>query len=113
MNRKFAIYCLKNVNKFSLHMFVVYLCISVHFYQLAAIAMVGGTIWILVEWVFISDVMENQLFRAGVWLVVIGGGLILVFVPISGCCGAIRESKCLLLFVSIIIHVCNIKIIIN
>ena len=69
-------------------------------FQLATIAMVGGTIWILIEWTFISDVMENQLFRAGVWLVVIGGGLILLFVPISGCCGAIRESKCLLLFVS-------------
>ena len=69
--------------------------------QLIGCALVGVGIWVLVDKKFKDLSAESEfavLQYAGVALIVIGG--IIMMVGFFGCCGAIRESQCLLVMVS-------------
>ena len=64
----------------------------------------------------LSSILGNDLYQVAAY-VLIGTGALLVILSICGCCGAHRESKCMLGFVSIpirilrnvIINSCNIR----
>lgn len=64
--------------------------------------MVGLGIWVLVDDSF-KDLAASKNFEAlqfgGVALIVVGG--VIMVVGFFGCCGAIRESQCLLVMVGI------------
>lgn len=62
--------------------------------------MLGVGIWVLVDPTgFREIVAANPLLFTGVY-VILAMGAMLFLLGFLGCCGAIRENKCLLLFVS-------------
>ncbi|XP_015248742.1 PREDICTED: tetraspanin-16 [Cyprinodon variegatus] len=77
---------------------------------LAGIAILGVGIWVKVDSGSIFNFLEeiedvppeiNQVLNVGYLLIAIGG--VLVIIGFLGCCGAIRESKCMLMLFFIII----------
>ena len=60
----------------------------------------GVGVWVLVDPMgFREIVAANPLLFTGVYVILAMGGM-LFLLGFLGCCGAIRENKCLLLFVS-------------
>ena len=70
------------------------------FLQLIGCALVGMGIWVMVDDGF-KDLADSSEFAslqyAGIGLIVVGS--IIMLVGFFGCCGAIRESQCLLVMV--------------
>lgn len=67
--------------------------------QLGGSFLLGVGIWVLVDPTgFREIVAANPLLFTGVYAILIMGGM-LFLLGFLGCCGAIRENKCLLLFV--------------
>lgn len=63
--------------------------------------MLGIGIWVMVDPTgFREIVAANPLLITGAYILLAMGGL-LFLLGFLGCCGAVRENKCLLLFVSI------------
>ena len=56
----------------------------------------------------VSTVLGNDLYQVAAY-VLIATGALLVIMSICGCCGAHRESKCMLGVVSIAIHLRQMK----
>ncbi len=80
----------------------IFCCLN---FQCIALAMIGGSIFILVEKAFISVIVNNLLMTVSVWLIIAACGLVILSVPFCGCIGAVKESKGLLMAVSIhLIH---------
>lgn len=68
--------------------------------QLGGACLLGIGIWVLVDPTgFREIVAANPLLITGVYTLLAMGGL-LFLLGFLGCCGAVRENKCLLLFVS-------------
>lgn len=60
----------------------------------------GVGVWVLVDPMGFRDIVAvNPLLFTGVY-VILAMGAMLFLLGFLGCCGAIRENKCLLLFVS-------------
>ena len=72
------------------------------FLQLIGCALVGMGIWVMVDDGF-KDLADSSEFAslqyAGIGLIVVGS--IIMLVGFFGCCGAIRESQCLLVMVCV------------
>lgn len=68
--------------------------------QLGGACLLGVGIWVLVDPTgFREIVATNPLLTTGAYIVLAMGGL-LFLLGFLGCCGAVRENRCLLLFVS-------------
>lgn len=68
--------------------------------QLGGACLLGIGIWVLVDPTgFREIVATNPLLTTGAYIVLAMGGL-LFLLGFLGCCGAVRENRCLLLFVS-------------
>ena len=71
-------------------------------YQLGGSFLLGVGVWVLVDPTgFREIVAANPLLFTGVYIILGMGGM-LFLLGFLGCCGAIRENKCLLLFVSLL-----------
>lgn len=69
-------------------------------HQLGGSFLLGVGVWVLVDPTgFREIVAANPLLFTGVYIILGMGGM-LFLLGFLGCCGAIRENKCLLLFVS-------------
>ncbi len=75
--------------------------------QLAGAAVLGVGIWVAVDRVSLLGILENiedappELAQlANIGYVLIGVGAFLTLMGFLGCCGAVKESKCMLLSVS-------------
>jgi tetraspanin-18 len=65
--------------------------------------LLGVGLWVLLDPMgFREIVAANPLLFTGVYIILALGGL-LFLLGFLGCCGAIRENKCLLLFVSLVL----------
>lgn len=72
------------------------------FLQLGGCFLLGVGVWVLLDPMgFREIVAANPLLFTGVYVVVALGSL-LFLLGFLGCCGAIRENKCLLLLVSLL-----------
>lgn len=70
-------------------------------YQLGGSFLLGVGVWVLLDPMgFREIVAANPLLFTGVYVILAMGGM-LFLLGFLGCCGAIRENKCLLLFVSL------------
>lgn len=68
--------------------------------QLGGACLLGIGIWVMVDPTgFREIVAANPLLITGAYILLAMGGL-LFLLGFLGCCGAVRENKCLLLFVS-------------
>jgi len=68
--------------------------------QLGGSFLLGVGVWVVVDPTgFREIVAANPLLFTGVYIILAMGGM-LFLLGFLGCCGAIRENKCLLLFVS-------------
>lgn len=68
--------------------------------QLGGACLLGLGIWVIVDPTgFREIVAANPLLLTGAYTLLAMGGL-LFLLGFLGCCGAVRENKCLLLFVS-------------
>lgn len=68
--------------------------------QLGGSFLIGVGVWVVVDPTgFREIVAANPLLFTGVYIILAMGGM-LFLLGFLGCCGAIRENKCLLLFVS-------------
>lgn len=68
--------------------------------QLGGSFLLGVGVWVLVDPTGFREIIAaNPLLFTGVY-VILGMGGMLFLLGFLGCCGAIRENKCLLLFVS-------------
>lgn len=68
--------------------------------QLCGSFLLAVGVWVLVDPMgFREIVAANPLLFTGVYVILAMGGM-LFLLGFLGCCGAIRENKCLLLFVS-------------
>lgn len=71
-------------------------------HQLGGSLLLGVGVWVLVDPTgFREIVAANPLLFTGVYIILGMGGM-LFLLGFLGCCGAIRENKCLLLFVSLL-----------
>lgn len=69
--------------------------------QLGGSFLLGVGVWVLLDPMgFREIVAANPLLFTGVYVILAMGGM-LFLLGFLGCCGAIRENKCLLLFVSL------------
>uniref|UniRef100_A0A3Q2P6C6 Tetraspanin 34b n=1 Tax=Fundulus heteroclitus TaxID=8078 RepID=A0A3Q2P6C6_FUNHE len=82
--------------------------LKIQTFNLAGIAILGVGIWVKVDSGSIFNFLGkmenvppelNQVLNVGYLLIAIGG--LLVIIGFLGCCGAIRESRCMLLMVSL------------
>uniref|UniRef100_A0A3B1IM86 Tetraspanin n=1 Tax=Astyanax mexicanus TaxID=7994 RepID=A0A3B1IM86_ASTMX len=72
--------------------------------------LLGVGIWVLVDPTgFREIVAANPLLFTGVYVILAMGGM-LFLLGFLGCCGAIRENKCLLLFVSTFLKPENLRL---
>ena len=74
------------------------------FLQLSGVAVLGVGIWILVDpdlqdYIDVIHVTDEEYFKYAAYILIAFGAFVLV-VGFCGCCGAIRNSKCMLGFVS-------------
>lgn len=67
-------------------------------FQLSGLTLIGLGIAVLVQFSTITDVIEGAYQVAPTVTIIIGG--IIFFIAFLGCCGAIRESNCMLVTVS-------------
>lgn len=68
--------------------------------QLGGTCLLGVGIWVMVDPTGFREIIAaNPLLVTGVYILLAMGGL-LFLLGFLGCCGAVRENKCLLLFVS-------------
>lgn len=68
--------------------------------QLGGACLLGIGVWVMVDPTgFREIVAANPLLITGAYILLAMGGL-LFLLGFLGCCGAVRENKCLLLFVS-------------
>ncbi len=74
--------------------------LALFLHQLGGSFLLGVGVWVLVDPTgFREIVAANPLLFTGVYIILGMGGM-LFLLGFLGCCGAIRENKCLLLFVS-------------
>jgi CD81 antigen len=70
------------------------------FPQIAGIAIVALAVWMLVDPTFmISLAQEQQNYQYGLFIL-LGLGILMVLLAFCGCCGAFKESQCMLVSVS-------------
>lgn len=72
-------------------------------FQLIGCAALGIGIWLLVTDFGarkVTPIVGNQLYEVTTYLLIAGGGAV-ALLAFCGCCGTIREDKCVLSFVSI------------
>lgn len=75
-------------------------CFVLVLHQLGGSFLLGVGVWVLVDPTGFREIIAaNPLLFSGVY-VILGLGGMLFLLGFLGCCGAIRENKCLLLFVS-------------
>lgn len=70
--------------------------------QLVGCAALGIGIWLLVTDFGarkVTPIVGNQLYEVTTYLLIAGGGAV-ALLAFCGCCGTIREDKCVLSFVS-------------
>ena len=83
----------------------VILNVSLHnivLFQILGVGTLGVGIWLLVTDFSvreISVIIDSNLFEIGTYLILAGGGLI-ALLAFCGCCGTMREDRCILGFVS-------------
>ena len=84
----------------TISVFSNYCLLSLSLPQLGGSFLLGVGVWVLVDPTgFREIVAANPLLFTGVYIILGMGGM-LFLLGFLGCCGAIRENKCLLLFVS-------------
>lgn len=75
-------------------------CSVLVLHQLGGSFLLGLGVWVLVDPTGFREIIAaNPLLFTGVYIILGMGGM-LFLLGFLGCCGAIRENKCLLLFVS-------------
>lgn len=68
--------------------------------QLAGIAVVSVGIWMLTDsTMYVQVVQDDANFHTGIYIMIAAGALMFI-VGFLGCCGALRESPCMLVTVS-------------
>lgn len=68
--------------------------------QLAGIAVVSLGIWMLTDATMYLNVVQNDAnFHTGIYVMIAAGALMFI-VGFLGCCGALKESPCMLVTVS-------------
>ena len=76
-------------------------------FQVIGCAALGVGIWLLVTDFGarkVTPIVGNQLYEVTTYLLIAGGGSV-ALLAFCGCCGTIREDKCVLSFVSIFIYI--------
>lgn len=66
--------------------------------------LLGVGIWFLVIDFSVREIIviiNSDMFEIGIYMILAGGGLVVFFV-FCGCCGTMREDRCILGFVSIL-----------
>lgn len=66
-------------------------------FQLVGLAMVGLGVAVLLKWTTITDIVKSHLPVAP-WLFIVVGAIVFI-IAFFGCCGAIRESHCMIVTV--------------
>lgn len=96
-----------------LHLFLLTnVCVLV--FQIMGCGLLGVGIWLLVTDFSareITVIINSDMFEIGTYMILAGGGLV-ALLAFCGCCGTMREDKCILGFVSTIIlkHVVTLVI---
>lgn len=68
-------------------------------FQIAGIAIVALAVWMLVDPTFmISLTQEQQNYQIALFIL-LGLGILMVLLAFCGCCGAFKESQCMLVSV--------------
>lgn len=91
--------------------FVKFSTILFHFctFQVVGFTALGLFIWVLTDpSLVITMAQERNHFYIGLYVFLIVGLLMLV-VAILGCCGSLKESRCMLIGVSCLQHTCLIR----
>ena len=73
-------------------------------FQLLGLGVLGVGIWLLVTEYSareVSVLVGSNFFEIGTYMLIAGGGTI-ALMAFCGCCGTMREDKCVLAFVSIL-----------
>lgn len=83
-------------------------------FQIMGCGLLGVGIWLLVTDFSareITVIINSDMFEIGTYMILAGGGLV-ALLAFCGCCGTMREDKCILGFVSTIIlkHVVTLVI---
>jgi CD81 antigen len=68
--------------------------------QLAGIVLVALAVWMLVDPTFMISLAQEQQNYQYALFILLGLGILMVFLAFCGCCGACRESQCMLVSVS-------------
>lgn len=88
--------------------FLLCVCLPLTSKQMAGAAVLGVGIWVKVDSTSFFSLLDkipgapeelNQVLNVGYLLIAVGSVLLLL--GFLGCCGAIKESKCMLLVVSL------------
>ena len=92
--------------------FLTNVCVLV--FQIMGCGLLGVGIWLLVTDFSareITVIINSDMFEIGTYMILAGGGLV-ALLAFCGCCGTMREDKCILGFVSTIIlkHVVTLVI---
>ena len=78
--------------------------IYIYLFQLLGLGVLGVGIWLLVTEYSareVSVLVGSNFFEIGTYMLIAGGGTI-ALMAFCGCCGTMREDKCVLAFVSIL-----------
>lgn len=93
---------IKSVCSFSVERTILFLrdVVCLFIFQLAGIAVVSVGIWMLTDATMYLNVVQNDAnFHTGIYVMIAAGALMFI-VGFLGCCGALRESPCMLVTVS-------------
>jgi len=71
-----------------------------NFLQVGGLTVLGIGVWTLADKSFINELLGTNLFMGTVYILVATGALVSLL-AFFGCLGAVKEIKCLLLFVSV------------
>jgi hypothetical protein len=73
---------------------------SSNFFQLAGILIVALAVWMLVDPAFMISLAQEQQNYQYALFILLGIGILMVLLAFCGCCGACKESQCMLVSVS-------------
>lgn len=69
-------------------------------FQIAGIAIVALAVWMLVDPTFMISLAQEQQNYQYALFVLLAIGILMILLAFCGCCGAFKESQCMLVSVS-------------